>query len=72
LPREEPGGCLLIGQVVTGVKVARAQVRHRHGTWEPVASGRWGVGTAGEREHPKQRKLRGAEYRVGAQGRTGS
>jgi hypothetical protein len=37
LPRDEPGGCLLIGQVVTGVKVARAQVRHRHGTWEPVA-----------------------------------
>jgi hypothetical protein len=37
LPRDEPGGCLLIGQVVTGVKVARARFRHRHGTWEPVA-----------------------------------
>jgi len=37
LPREEPGGCLLIGQVVTGVKVARARFRHWHGTWEPVA-----------------------------------
>jgi hypothetical protein len=37
LPRDEPGGCLLIGQVMTGVKVARAQVRRRHGTWEPVA-----------------------------------
>jgi hypothetical protein len=24
LPRDEPGGCLLTGQVVTGVKVARA------------------------------------------------
>lgn len=45
LPRDEPGGCLLIGQVVTGVKVARTQFRHRHGTWEPVApisgSGCW-------------------------------
>jgi len=38
LPRDEPGGCLLIGQVVTGAKVARARVRHRHETWEPVAS----------------------------------
>jgi hypothetical protein len=37
LPRDEPGGCLLIGQVVTGVKVARARFRLRHGTWEPVA-----------------------------------
>ena len=37
LPREEPGGCLLTGQVVTGVKVARARLRHWHGTWEPLA-----------------------------------
>ena len=37
LPREEPGGCLLTGQVVTGVKVARARFRRWHGTWEPVA-----------------------------------
>jgi hypothetical protein len=37
LPRDESGGCLLTGQVVTGVKMARAQIRHRHGTWEPVA-----------------------------------
>ena len=37
MSRDEPGGCLLIGQVVTGVKVARARFRHRHGTWEPVA-----------------------------------
>jgi hypothetical protein len=37
LPRDEPGGCLLTGQVVTGVKVARARFRHQHGTWEPVA-----------------------------------
>ena len=37
LPRDEPGRCLLTGQVVTGVKVARARFRHQHGTWEPVA-----------------------------------
>lgn len=37
LPRDEPGGCLLIGQVVTGAKVARAQNRHWQETWEPVA-----------------------------------
>jgi hypothetical protein len=37
LPRDESGGGLLTGQVVTGVKVARARFRHRHGTWEPVA-----------------------------------
>jgi hypothetical protein len=37
LPRDEPGGCLLTGQVVTGVEVARARCRRWHGTWEPVA-----------------------------------
>jgi hypothetical protein len=37
LPRDEPGGCLLIGQVVPGTKAARARVRRQHGTWEPVA-----------------------------------
>ena len=37
LPRDEPGGCLLIGQVVTGAEVARAWIGHRHETWEPVA-----------------------------------
>jgi hypothetical protein len=71
LPRDEPGGCLLTGQVVTGVKVARARFRHQYGTWEPVAPmPRPGVGPAGRRESPKQQKLRGAEYRRGAQGRT--
>ena len=72
LPREEPGGCLLTGQVVTGVKVARARFRDQHGTWEPVApmvlAGCW-AGRS-RRESPKQQKLRGAEYRCGAQGRT--
>ena len=71
LPRDEPGGCLLTGQVVTGVKVARARFRRQHGTWEPVAQWRWpGVSLAGRRESPKQQKLQGAEYRCGAQGRT--
>jgi hypothetical protein len=37
LPRDEPGGGLLTGQVVTGAEVARARSRHRHETWEPVA-----------------------------------
>jgi hypothetical protein len=33
---DEPGGCLLIGQVVSGMNAARAWVRLFHGTWEPV------------------------------------
>ena len=37
LPWDEPGGCLPTGQVVTGVKVARARSGHWHETWEPVA-----------------------------------
>src|SRR3989442_6797604 len=34
--RDEPGGCLLIGQVVSGVEVARAWSGLRCGTCEPV------------------------------------
>ena len=34
LPWDEPGGCLLIGQVVSGTKVARARFRRQCGTWE--------------------------------------
>jgi hypothetical protein len=37
LPRDEPGGCLLTGQVVPGVKVARAWSGLWCGTREPVA-----------------------------------
>ena len=37
LPRDESGGCLLIGQVVSGVKVARAWSGLLCGTREPVA-----------------------------------
>jgi hypothetical protein len=34
--RDEPGGCLFTGQVVSGMYAARAWVRLLHGTWEPV------------------------------------
>jgi hypothetical protein len=71
LPRDEPGGCLLTGQVVSGVKVARARFRHWHGTWEPVAPmalAGWCPGR--ERGDRERRTLRGAEYRCGGQGRT--
>jgi hypothetical protein len=36
LTRDEPGGCLFIDQVVSGMNAARAWVRLLHGTWEPV------------------------------------
>ncbi len=35
-PWDESGGCLLTGQVVSGVEVARAWSGLLHGTWEPV------------------------------------
>ena len=35
-PGIEPGGCLLIGQAVSGMEVARAWSGLRCGTWEPV------------------------------------
>jgi hypothetical protein len=35
--RDEPGGNLSTAQVVSGMKVARAWLRLRCGTWEPVA-----------------------------------
>ena len=59
LPRDEPGGCLLTGLVVSGTKVARARFRLQCGTWErlaPIGSGRV-LDAAGERESSKQRKL---------------
>jgi hypothetical protein len=37
LPWDEPGGCLLIGLVVSGTKVARARFRLQCGTWERLA-----------------------------------
>jgi hypothetical protein len=38
LARDEPGGRLLIDQVVSGMYAARAWVRLLHRTWEPVVS----------------------------------
>lgn len=38
LARDEPGGCLSIGQVVSGMHAARARVWLLGGTWEPVVS----------------------------------
>src|ERR1039458_935213 len=35
-PRDESGGGLLTGQVVSGVEVARAWSGLLHGTWDPV------------------------------------
>jgi hypothetical protein len=37
LPWDKPGGCLLIGLVMSGTEVARARFRHQHGTWETLA-----------------------------------
>jgi hypothetical protein len=37
LPWDKPGGCLLIGLVVSGTKVARARSRLQCGTWERLA-----------------------------------
>jgi hypothetical protein len=37
LPWDKPGGCLLIGPVVSGTEVARARFRLQHGTWETLA-----------------------------------
>lgn len=34
--RDESGGCLFIGQTMSGMYAARAWVRLLHGTWEPV------------------------------------
>jgi len=34
--RDESGGCLFIGQMVSGMYAARAWVRLLYGTWEPV------------------------------------
>jgi hypothetical protein len=38
LVRDKSGGCLFIGQTVSGMYAARARVRLLHGTWEPVVS----------------------------------
>jgi hypothetical protein len=62
LLRDEPGGCLLIGQVVSGMKAARAQSGRPCGTWEPVASiPRPGKAPGRDGERFEQVKLRGVE-----------
>jgi hypothetical protein len=52
LPWDKPGGCLLIGLVVSGTKVARARFRLQHETWETLApirlAGCWTGGREGE------------------------
>ena len=66
LPWEEPGGCLLIGQAVPGVKVARAWSGLLCGTREPVAPmGRpasgavLACGRSSEARTPSSRSARG-------------
>ncbi len=62
MPRDEPGGGLLIGQVVSGMKAARAQSGRPCGTWEPVASMlRPGKVPGWDGERSEQVKLRGVE-----------
>jgi len=57
-PWDEPGGCLSIGQVVSGMKVARAWSGLSCGTWEPVAPSRrsahWTSGPSGPRKGEPQ------------------
>jgi hypothetical protein len=62
LLRDEPGGCLLIGQVVSGMKAARAQSGRPCGTWEPVVSMLRPVKVTGwDGERLEQVQLRGVE-----------
>ena len=70
LLRDEPGGSLPTGQVVSGMKVARARLRFLCGTWEPVASTRRLVGLAvsREREIPKQQTCKGLRTDAGHRG----
>jgi hypothetical protein len=66
-PWDEPGGCLLIGQAVSGMEVARAWSGLLRGTCEPVAprrrSAHWTLGPSGRTasENPKRLKPRGGE-----------
>ena len=68
LPWDQPGGSLLTGQVVPGVKAARAWSGLWCGTREPVAPmgwpGQWSgfvLRPVAWSENPKQRELRGGE-----------
>jgi len=54
LPRDEPGGNLLTGQVMLGTKAARVRLRRWHGTWEPVAPARPGACWSSRRKEVPQ------------------
>ncbi|GIJ26314.1 hypothetical protein Vqi01_14760 [Micromonospora qiuiae] len=71
--RDEPGGCPLIGQAVSGMEAAR--VRSAASAWNvgrrtPIRLNWRGWGS--ERERTGRRKPSGAEYRCGIRWRTGS
>jgi len=73
--RDEPGGSLLTGQVVSGMKVARAWSGLRCGTWEPVVSApvgdQWrqsGPAVVGGRESLKRRIREGLRTDAGHRG----
>lgn len=63
--RDQPGGSLPTGQVVSGMKVARAWPGLRCGTWEPVVSRSRAASGAGVvrgrswKGDPKRQKPRG-------------
>jgi hypothetical protein len=62
LPWDEFGGSLLTARAVSGLKVARAQFRLWHETWEPASRHGSALGCgAGESEILKQQKLREVE-----------
>jgi hypothetical protein len=72
--RDEPGGCLFIGQVVSGMHAARARVRLLYGTWEPVVSCdgrpvadglRSGVSGKVSGDRSRERRIPVAGHRVG-------
>jgi len=72
--RDEPGGCLLTGQAVSGMEVARAWSGLRCGTWEPVvprpraASGAVGPAVVRGRENPKRLIREGLSTDAGHRG----
>jgi hypothetical protein len=62
LARDQPGGCLSIGQVVSGMKVARARLRRLCGTWEPALRYRdWPVAQAVACSWSRERDVQAAE-----------
>ena len=64
--RDEPGGCLLIGQVVSGMEVARAWPGLWCGTCEPVVPrSRAASGAVVACGRPRKREPQAAELRGG-------